>query len=261
MEQQKPQVRIPRISVKTYGQAPVVYTEMFLGNLRFRPSEAASKPLNKLLDDNYLEIYFENVCFGPYINFDEISGYDTRSIDDFLVVCKPENKITIYDQTALDNKPRKINFFDPRDKQKPIFFEPKLIINATKKIVKEPKCKSHEQSYVGTAVFDIIDKMGFNEFTNDIGYRFFKPVSKDGKEEKEHPDSSVLFKTGKTSFTWYLIDSAKMSFCAFYFDRLQGYDSYQFNGYSELQNIAEFIKHLKKEKIKRDEYFNQQYGR
>lgn len=261
MENQEPQVHIPRISVKTYGSAPIVYTEMFWGHLRFRPAEAAFEPLNKLLNDQYLEIYFKDVCFGPYINFDEISGYDTRSIDDFLVVCKPENKITIYDQTALDNKPRKINFFDPRDKQKPIFFDSKLRLNAIKKIVKEPKCKSHEQSYVETAVFDIIDKMGFDEFTNNISYRFFKPVSEDGKEKKGHPDSSVLFKTGKTSFTWYLIDSAKMSFCAFYFDKFQGYGRYEFIGYCELQNMAELIKHFKLTKVKRDIYFNQQYGR
>ena len=197
-------------------------------------------------------VEFQDICFGPYVDYDELKGVKIRSVDDFFTVYKPdENKVTIYDQTTFDNKPKKINWFD-RDsvKREPIFFEPKFTLYATPRRVAEPQYKAPEQTLLETVFYNIISKMGFDELpTHYTGKRFFAP------SKIPSFDSGFLFKTGKASFSWYRINSAEMAFDVLY---LSNYES---QGVYSILNSARLIKCLQEDRARRNEYFKQQYSR
>ena len=200
------------------------------------------------------DICFKDVCIGPYVDYDKLRNAEIIHIDDFFVLHRSgENKIVIYDQDDFDNKPQKIDIFD-RDKQvqKPIFFEPKISLYATPRNVAEPPRYSQPgQTFMENTIYKIIDKMEFDEFRHDVRYRFFAPTV------IPQFDSGVLFKMGKQSFSWYLIDSANMVF-----DKLSfNYGDKSEREHIKISSVSELIKHLQQDRKIRNEYFQQQYGK
>ncbi len=195
---------------------------------------------------------FQDICFGPYVDYDALKGVKIRSVDDFFTVYKPgESKVTIYDQNVFDNKSGKIDWFD-RDsiKQEPIIFEPKFTLYATPRRVDEPQYKAPEQTLLETAFYNIISKMGFDELTTHYtGKRFFAP------SKRPNFDSGFLFKTGKASFSWYRINSTEMAFDVLYLN------NYESQGVYSIQNSTRLIKCLQEDRAKRNEYFKQQYSK
>ncbi len=202
---------------------------------------------------------FKNVCFGPFIDFNAIKGFKTRSVDDFLVVCdEKENRITIYDQITLDNTPRKINWFDRDDRQQPIIFEPRLCLLAGPKVVDNPKYTKTNQSAVENMCFDIIQDMGFDDFTYQTSNRFFTPLPKiNGKPQKYSvsPDSAFLIKSARDFYSWYKIYSADMAFEVIYFHN--GEEQFR----SKISNTRELIRCLKEDRERRNNYMKWQYVR
>ena len=253
MKQQEQQISFPMIRIyNNYGNVYGLFGNHYIFNLK-----NAYKSLN---DDVFREsgrsVYFKDVCFGPYINFNEIKDFGTRSVDDFLVVCKPDNKITIYDQTTLDNKSRKINWFNDEDKQQPIIFEPQLTLYAApKKVTDEAKYMSANQTHVETTVFKIMKEMGFDGWSYGTQQRFFKPFTKyEGKKPIKYPDSAFLIKSEKYFYSYFKVYSMDMSFEVSHF-----YGSELRSRYS-IPNIVELVKNLRELRTRRNNYLKRQYG-
>lgn len=198
-----------------------------------------------------------DICVGPYIAYDLIKDFKTRSVDDCLVVCDSnKNKITIYDQTTIESK--KFDWTNPDSNQKPIFFEPQLTLFAKPKMIDEPRYATKEQSCVETEVFKIIQDMGFDFFLSDTSNRFFKPLPRqNGKTIKDSvaPDSAFLIKTDKASYSWYKIYSEKMSFVVKRFSN----DSKEEKPLI-INNIVGLIKQLQADRTVRNNYIKRTYG-
>ena len=257
MEQTEQQFNIPRIHV--YNNFGHMYG--CFGNYPLYDS-ALDYSLKYMR--GYNGPLLKDVCFGPFINFEEIKGFKTRSVDDFLVVCDVEkNTIRIYDQITLDNKPRKINWFNRDDRQQPIVFEQRLGLYAIPKLVEEPKYRTTNQSVVEAMCFDIIQDMGFDNYLFETKARFFKPLPvynlgrHKGKILKDSalPDSAFLIKSGRNFYSWYKIYSANMAFEVVYFrDGIEHFSS-------KIPTTRDLIRHLKEDRARRNNYIKGQYAR
>lgn len=251
MEQTEQQINIPQIRVwNDYGRVWGLFGEYPLYDLKLDEKWDWRGPKLK------------NICFGPFIDFNKIKDLKImRSIDDFLVVCDGKRKVvTIYDQIALDNSPRKINWFDPDDKQQPIIFEPRLTLFATAKTIYETKERKSKQTAIENMCLNIVHDMGFDDTSFKTRNRFFKPLTRDVKSGRILKsailaDSAFLIKTGKTFYSYYKIYSADMTF-----------EVVRFNGEEvqyryTLRNTKDLITHLKQDREKRNNYIKWQYAR
>lgn len=257
MEQKEQRFNIPQIRVyNNYG-----HMYGYFGNYPIYDS-ALDYSLKYMRD--YHGPMLKDICFGPFINFEEIEGLKTRSVDDFLVVCDEEkNVIKIYDQITLDNKPRKINWFNRDDKQQPIVFEPRLRLFAVQKVVEEPMYRSPDQSVVENMCFNIIQDMGFDDCFYKTKARFFKPLPRynSGRNKGQLlknsilPDSAFLIKTGKNFYSWYKIYSEYMAFEVIYFK--DGDEHFR----SKISDTKDLIAHLKEDRERRNNYIKWQYAR
>ena len=246
------EVRVPRLYIyEHYG-----YIGGTFGDYPLYDITNADKPLNGFLGQKGRYVYFKDVCFGPYIDFDQIKGFKTRSVDDFLVACDTQkNEVTIYDRDVLDNNPRKINWFDSGERQQPIFFEPQLTLYAAPKIVKkEPE--SNDQSVVETMVFKIIQDMGFDEFESETQARFFKPLPKyKGNPPVKYPDSAFLLKSAKNFYSWYKIYSADMTF------EVVSFKGGKLQWRQDIPNMVKLAKTLQEDRERRNNYIKWQYSK
>ena len=239
-----PKVRIDQAGYASFGHYPIYEISDSYKSLRLRGNPGVTR--------------LSDICVGPYIDYDSIQGFKTRSVDDCLVVCDSnKNEITIYDQTTIESK--KFDWTNSDSNQKPIFFEPQLTLFAKPKMIDEPRYATKEQSCVETEVFKIIQDMGFDFFLSDTSYRFFKPLPRrqDGKPMKDSvaPDSAFLIKTDKASYSWYKIYSEKMSFVVTRFSK----DSKEEKPLI-MNNIAGLIKQLQTDRIARNNYIKRTYG-
>lgn len=251
MVHQETQFNIPKVHVyNRYGCVGGSFGDYPLYDIAM-----AGKSLNKFLNEYGRDVRFKDVCFGPYIDFDLIRDYETRPVDDCLVVCGTDkDSITIYDQTTFD-KEKTINIYDSDDRQQPIIFEPKLSLYAVPKVVDDPEYKKGpEQSFVETEVFKIIQSMGFDFISSYTRARFFKPLPK-WQKDNVMPDTAFLIKSGKNFYSWYKIYSADLRFEVSYFlnDEPQGL--------YKISNITGLIKRLKEDRARRNSYIKQQYIR
>ena len=239
-----PKVRIDQAGYASFGHYPIYDISDSYKSLRLRGNPGVTQ--------------LSDICVGPYIDYDSIKGFKTRSVDDCLVVCDSnKNEITIYDQTTIESK--KFDWTNSDSNQKPIFFEPQLTLFAKPKMIDEPRYATKEQSCVETEVFKIIQDMGFDFFLSDTSHRFFKPLPRrqDGKPMKDSvaPDSAFLIKTDKASYSWYKIYSEKMSFVVTRFSK----DSKEEKPLI-MNNIAGLIKQLQTDRIARNNYIKRTYG-
>ena len=249
MKKREP-IAIPKAYLHKDPYNGTVYGGSF-GNFRLYDITDAYQSLHPLFPNGQI-LRFKDVCFGPYIDFKQISDKKTRSVDDCLVVCDSNNdEILIYDKNAIG----KFDWLN--NKQEPLFFEPKLCLFAKPKTVREPKYKTKEQSFLETEVFKIIQDMGFDSFISDTENRFFKPLPKiNGKTVKESlaADSAFLLKCGLNHYAWYKIYSAEFTFLVSYFQ--DGQHTYN----KILSNTMELIKNLQQDRKLRDQYIKEQYG-
>ena len=239
-----PKVRIDQAGYASFGHYPIYDISDSYKSLRLRGNPGVTR--------------LSDICVGPYIDYDSIKGFKTRSVDDCLVVCDSDkNRITIYDQTTIESK--KFDWTNPYSNQKPIFFKPQLTLFAKPKMVDEPRYAKKEQSCVETEVFKIIQDMGFDFFLSDTSERFFKPLPRrqDGKPMKDSvaPDSAFLIKTDKASYSWYKIYSEKMSFVVTRFSN----DSEEKKTLI-INNIVGLIKQLQTDRVARNNYIKRTYG-
>ena len=239
-----PKVRIDQAGYASFGHYPIYDISDSYKSLRLRGNPGVTR--------------LSDICVGPYIDYDSIKGFKTRSVDDCLVVCDSnKNEITIYDQTTIESK--KFDRTNSDSNQKPIFFEPQFSLYAKRKVVEEPRYATKEQSCVETEVFKIIQDMGFDFFLSDTSNRFFKslPRRQDGKPMKDSvtPDSAFLIKTAKASYSWYKIYSEKMSFVVTRFSN----DSKEEKPLI-INNIAGLIKQLQTDRVARNNYIKRTYG-
>lgn len=238
-----PKTRINQCGFGSFGLFPIYDLSDSYKSLRLRGNPAVTQ--------------LSDIFVGPYIDYNSIKGFKTRSVDDCLVVCDSDkNGITIYDQTTIESK--KFDWTNPDSNQKPIFFEPQLTLFAKPKMIDEPRYATKEQSCVETEVFKIIQDMGFDFFLSDTSNRFFKPLPRrqDGKPMKDSvaPDSAFLIKTDKTSYSWYKIYSEKMSFVVTRFSKDSKKETQTIN------NIAGLIKQLQTDRVARNNYIKRTYG-
>ena len=238
-----PKVRIDQAGYASFDHYPIYDISDSYKSLRLRGNPGVTR--------------LSDICVGPYIDYDSIKGFKTRSVDDCLVVCDSDkNRITIYDQTTIESK--KFDWTNPNSNQKPIFFEPQLTLFAKPKMVDEPRYATKEQSCVETEVFKIIQDMGFDFFLSDTSKRFFKPLPRqNGKTIKDSvaPDSAFLIKTDKASYSWYKIYSEEMSFVVKRFSN----DSKEEKPLI-INNIAGLIKQLQTDRVARNNYIKRTYG-
>ena len=245
-----PKTRINQYGFGSFGLFPIYDLSDSYKSLRLR-----GKPGVTRLSD---------ICVGPYIDYDSIKGFKTRSVDDCLVVCDSDkNSITIYDQTTIETKKFDWINLHYNSNQKPIFFEPQLSLYAKRKVVKEPQWAKKEQSSVENSVFNIIQDMGFDFFLSGTSDRFFKPLTRrqDGKPMKDSvaADSAFLIKTDKVSYSWYKIYSEKMSFVVTRFSKDSEKETLQ-KETQTINNIAGLIKQLQTDRAMRDNYIKRTYG-
>ena len=238
-----PKVRIDQAGYASFGHYPIYDISDSYKELRLCGNPAVTQ--------------LSDICVGPYIDYDSIKGFKTRSVDDCLVVCDSDkNEITIYDQTTIESK--KFDWTNSNSNQKPILFAPQRSLYAKRKVVEEPRYATKEQSCVETEVFKIIQDMGFDLFLSDTSNRFFKPLPRgqDGKPMKDSvaPDSAFLIKTDKASYSWYKIYSEKMSFVVTRFSKDSKKETQTIN------NIAGLIKQLQADRIARNNYIKRTYG-
>ena len=240
-----PKVRIDQAGYASFDHYPIYDISDSYKSLRLRGNPGVTR--------------LSDICVGPYIDYDSIKGFKTRSVDDCLVVCDSnKNEITIYDQTTIESKKFDWINLHYNSNQKPIFFEPQLSLSAKRKVVKEPQWAKKEQSSVETEVFKIIQDMGFDFFLSDTSNRFFKPLPRgqDGKPMKDSvaPDSAFLIKTDKASYSWYKIYSEKMSFVVTRFSKDSKKETQTIN------NIVGLIKQLRTDRVARNNYIKRTYG-